>query len=126
MSCKYLCLRWSYLGGDVHFAFTWLVIPVIAGVTHTETVVVLFILAMVGLFCDQNYLLLNCHIMYLGGMPYFLVMMSFEVEVPVGVPLVHSGVICLCDGKLNVLYFVVTRCEMMNHFNYLCYFSLTP
>ena len=27
-------------GDDVHFAFTWLVVPVIAGVTHTETVVV--------------------------------------------------------------------------------------
>ena len=27
----------------------------------------LFILAMVGLFCNQNFLLLNCLIMYLGG-----------------------------------------------------------
>ena len=37
----------------------------------------------------------------------------------------HSGVICLCDGKLDVLYFAVTRCETMNHFNYLYYFELT-
>ena len=73
---------------------------------------------MVGLFCDQNYLLLNCHIMYLGGVLYFLVTMSFEVVVPVGVLLVYSWVICLCDGKLNVLHFVVTRCEIMNQFYY--------
>ena len=51
-------------------------------------------------------------------MPYFLVTMSFEVVVPVGGFLVHSLVICLCDGKLDVLYFAVTRCEMMNHFYY--------
>ena len=30
----------------------------------------------------------------------------------------HSLVICLCDGKLDVLHFAVTRCEMMNHFYY--------
>ena len=38
---------------------------------------------MVGLFCGQNFLLLDCLIMYLGGVPYFLVTMSFEVVVPV-------------------------------------------
>ena len=27
-------------GGGVHFAFTWLVVPVIVGVTHIKTVVV--------------------------------------------------------------------------------------
>ena len=27
----------------------------------------------------------------------------------------YSLVICLCDGKLDVLHFAVTRCEMMNH-----------
>ena len=57
--------------------------------------------------------------MYLGGVPYFLVTTSFEVVVPGGVLLVHSLVICLCDGKLDVLHFAVTRCEMMNHF-YCC------
>ena len=60
--------------------------------------------------------------MYLGGVLYFLVTMSFEVVVPVGGSL---GVICPCDGKLNIPYLAVTRCEMMNHFNYLCYFELT-
>ena len=40
VSCKYLCLRWFYLGDGIHFAFTWLVVPVIAGVTCTETIVV--------------------------------------------------------------------------------------
>ena len=28
----------------------------------------------------------------------------------------HSLVICLCDGKLDVLHFAVIRCEMMKHF----------
>ena len=57
--------------------------------------------------------------MYLGGMPHFLVTMSFEVVVPVGGgSLVYSFVICLCDGKLKVLHFAVTRCEMMNQFYY--------
>ena len=40
VSCKYLCLKWSYLGGGVNFAFAWLVVPVIVGVTGTETAVV--------------------------------------------------------------------------------------
>ena len=31
-----------------------------------------------------NYLLWYCCIMYLGGVPYFLVTTSFEVMVPVG------------------------------------------
>ena len=29
MSHKYLCLMWSYLGGVIHFAFTWSVVPVV-------------------------------------------------------------------------------------------------
>ena len=33
-----------------------------------------------------------------------------------GVLLMHSLVISLCDGKFDVLHFAVTRCEMMNHF----------
>ena len=44
----------------------------------------LFILPMTGLFCNQNFLLLNCVIMYLGGVPNFLVTTSFQVVVPVG------------------------------------------
>ena len=34
VSCKYLCEIWSYLGGGVHFAFTWSVIPVIVVVIY--------------------------------------------------------------------------------------------
>ena len=30
----------------------------------------------------------------------------------------HSLVVCLCDGKLDVLHFAVTRCGMMNPFYY--------
>ena len=36
----------------------------------------------------------------------------------------HSLVICLCDGKLDVLHCAVTKCDMMNHF-ILCYFEFT-
>ena len=38
--CRYLCLKWSYLGGGIHFPFIWLVVPVVEGVTGTETAVV--------------------------------------------------------------------------------------
>ena len=40
-SCRYLCLGWSYLGNDVYSVFTWLVVPVVVGVTGTETAVAL-------------------------------------------------------------------------------------
>ena len=53
-------------------------------------------------------------------MPYFLVTMSFEVVVLVGVLLMHSMVICLCDGKLDVLDLAVTGWEML----YLFIFAL--
>ena len=36
----------------------------------------------------------------------------------------HSLVICLCDGKLDVLHFAVTRCEMMNHFIFVVILNL--
>ena len=39
-------------------------------------------------------------------------MTSFDVLVPVGVPLMYSEVVHLCDGELDVLY----PAEMMNHF----------
>ena len=40
VSCKYLCLVWSFPRGGVHFAFIWLVVPVVVGDTATETAVV--------------------------------------------------------------------------------------
>ena len=64
----------------------------------------LFIVAMVGLFCNHNYLLLTCRIMYLGGCHISLFRWVLKWW---RVPLVCSGVICLCDGKLDVLYFAV-------------------
>ena len=51
-------------------------------------------------------------------MPYFLVTTSFEVVVPVGGSLVANFGDFLCDGKVDVLYFAVTRCGMMSHFYY--------
>ena len=51
--CRYLCLKWSYLGGGVHFAFTWLVIPVIVGVTGTETAVVCPFWSWLGCFMTK-------------------------------------------------------------------------
>ena len=67
----------------------------------------------------QIYLLLS---VYLGGVPYFLVMMSFEVVSLAGGGL--SGctavVVYLCDGKLDVLVFAVARWEMF----YCCYFCI--
>ena len=70
-------------------------------------------LVLVGLFYFLDSLLL-----YLvpRGMPYFLVTMSFEVVVLVGVLWMHSMVVCLCDGKLDVLDPAVTRWEMLYHF----------
>ena len=40
-------------GGGVHFAFTWLVVPVIAGVTRTETVVVCSFWLWLGCFVTK-------------------------------------------------------------------------
>ena len=51
-----------------------------------------------------------------GGVPYFLVMTSFEEVALVGVLWMHSSVICLCDGKLDVPIFAVTRWEMLYFF----------
>ena len=81
MSCRYLCLKWSYLGGGVRFAFTWLVVPVVVGFTGTETAVVCPFWSWLGCFMTK---ITYCCIMYRGGVPYFLVTMSFEVVVPVG------------------------------------------
>ena len=53
VSCKYLCLSWSYLGGGVHFAFTWSVVPVIAAVTCTETAVVCLFWLWLGCFVTK-------------------------------------------------------------------------
>ena len=85
VSCKYLCEMWSYLGGGVHFAFTWSVIPVIVVVIYDGA----------ALFCshclwwvvyDKVPLLPNCT--WRGGrVSCVLVTMSFEVVVPVGVSL---------------------------------------
>ena len=72
----------------------------------------LFILPMVGLFCDQNFLLPNCFILYLGGCHVSLLRQVLRWWYLWVVPLLHSGVICLCDGKLNILY----PAEMINHF----------
>ena len=76
----YLCEMWSYLGGGVHFAFTWSVVPVI--------VVVIYVGAAVfcshclwWVVCDKVSLLPNCT---WGRVSCVLVMMSFEVVVPVG------------------------------------------
>ena len=67
----------------------------------------LFIVPNVGLFCDQKCLIAKLFYHVPRGVLCFLVTTSFEVVVPVGAPLVHSGVGCLCDGKLDVLYFAV-------------------
>ena len=69
---------WSYLGGDAHFAFTWLVVPVV--------VVVIYVGAAVfssrylwGVVCAKVSLFPTVP----GGvMCCVLVMMSFEVMVP--------------------------------------------
>ena len=69
---------WSYLGGGVHFAFTWLVVPVIVAVIYDGA----------ALFCshclwwvvyDEVSLLPTVP----GGVSCVLVMTSFGVVVPV-------------------------------------------
>ena len=112
VTCKFLCLRWFYLGGGVHFAFTWSVVPVIAAIICTETAVVCSFCLWLACFVTKISLLLNCFIMYLGGCCVSLLRRVLRWWDLWGVPLIHSGVICLCDGKLDILYLA----EMMNHF----------
>ena len=69
---------WSYLGGGVHFAFTWLVIPVIVAVIYDEA----------ALFCSNclwwvAYDKVSLLPTVPGGVSCVLVMMSFGVMVPV-------------------------------------------
>ena len=82
VACRYLCLKWFYLGSGVHFAFTWLVAPVIVGVTRTETTVVCPFWSWLGCFMTKITIMLSHHVP--GEVPYFLVTTSFEVVVPVG------------------------------------------
>ena len=66
-------------GGGVHFAFTRLVIPVIVVVIYVVTACTLLTLP-VGVYSETTFLTAK---LYLEGVPYFLVTMSFEVVVPV-------------------------------------------
>ena len=118
VSCRYLCLKWSYLGGGVHFAFTWLVVPVLVGVSGTETVVVCLFWS--WLSCFMTKITYCCTVVSCtwGGAIFPCYDKFWSGGTCGGVPLVHSWVVCLCDGKLDFLYFAVTRCEMMNHFYY--------
>ena len=64
-----------------------------------------------GFFTSKLYLgdvLFPCYNEFWGGGTY------------VGVPLMYSEVLCLCDGELNVFY----PAEMMNRF-VLCWFNFT-
>ena len=51
---------------------------------------------------------LYCQIVPGRGVSCVLVTINFDVLVPVGgFPLMYSEVVCLCDGKLDVLYFAL-------------------
>ena len=99
------------MGGGVHFAFTWSVIPVIADVICTGTAIVCSSWLWFGCFCDQNFSLLNCFIVYLGRCCVSLLRQVLRWYLWV-VPLMHSGVVCLRDGTLKILYLA----KMMNNF----------
>ena len=74
-------------GNGVHFPFIWLVVPVIEGVTGTETAVVCPF--WYWLSCFMIKITYCCTVVSCTweGVPYFLVTMSFEVVIPVGVSL---------------------------------------
>ena len=70
----------SYLGGDVHLAVTWSVIPVIEVVIYVETALIWSLLVLGCLVTKFLYFQL-----YLGwGVCCVFVTMSFEVVVPEG------------------------------------------
>ena len=120
VSCKYLCLMWSYLGGWCSFCFYLVSCSSCCSCYLYWNCHSLFVVAMVGLFCNHNYLLLTCHLVYLGGCCISLLQWVLKWWYLWRVPLVYSEVICLCDGKLDVLY----PAEMMNQFA-LCWFDFT-
>ena len=63
VSCKYLCLMWSYLGDGVHFVFTWSVVPVVVVVIYAETA----ILCSLCLWCGCLVTKFLTAKLYLGG-----------------------------------------------------------
>ena len=69
-------------------------------------------------WCQLGYFVFGityCFLLYLG-LPYFLGTKSFEVVSLVGVLWMHSCVVYLCDGELDVLVFAVTRWKMLHYF----------
>ena len=79
VSRKYLCPMWSYLGGGLHFAFTWPVVPVIVVVIYGGAAV----------FCSHCGVLLVTRFLFCQTVPGWrvscvLVTTSFEVVIPVG------------------------------------------
>ena len=79
VSHKHLCLMWSYLGGDVHFAFTWSVVSVVVVVIYVGAAV-FSLVTCGGVVCVEVSLFPTVP----GGvMCCVLVTMSFEVVVPV-------------------------------------------
>ena len=98
-------------GGAVYSVFIWLVVPVVVTSTCAETA------AMCLFWCQLGYFVFGITYSFFtvpGGVPYFLVMMSFEVVSLVGVLWMHSCVVYLCDGELDVPVFAVTRWEMLH------------
>ena len=74
-------------GAAVYSVFIWLVVQVVVTSTCTETA------AMCLFWCQLGYFIFEityCFLLYLEGVPYFLVMMSFEVVSLVGILWMHS------------------------------------